>query len=90
MDKMLGGPQSRPGRRGAKKILDPAKDLSAPLRTLVYAPMWPVLMGSSFYCVVNNTTVSSTILETPEDGQCWSKHLRAYTSDVEEILKFET
>jgi hypothetical protein len=32
--------------------------------------------------------VSSAILQTPEDDQCWSKH--AYTSDAEEILTFKT
>jgi hypothetical protein len=34
------------------------------------AHVFPVLMGSSSYCVVCNTAVSSAILETPEDDLC--------------------
>jgi hypothetical protein len=37
-----------------------------------------------------NTVISSTILETPEDDQCWSKHVVCITSDVEEILTFKS
>jgi hypothetical protein len=40
------------------------------------------------------TTIASAILETPEDDQCWSKHviyiyIYIYTSDVEEIFKLK-
>jgi hypothetical protein len=30
------------------------------------------------------------ILDTPQDGQCWSEHVACLLSDVEEILKFKT
>jgi hypothetical protein len=36
-----------------------------------------------------NRAVSSAILETPEDDQCWSKHVVCIRHDVEEILKFK-
>jgi hypothetical protein len=37
-----------------------------------------------------STAISSEILETPEDNQCWPKHAVTYTSEVEEILTFKT
>jgi hypothetical protein len=52
--------------------------------------MCSVLVGSSCYCVMCKIAVSSAILETPEDDQCWSKHVACIHSDVEDILNFKT
>jgi hypothetical protein len=37
-----------------------------------------------------HAVISSTILKTPEDDQCWLKHVVCITGHVEETLTFKT